>query len=162
MNIFVLDKDPKISAKFHCDKHVVKMIVETAQLLSTAHHMLGTWEDGMYKVTHSTVGTAIWARTSLANYNWLAEMGIALCEEYTLRYKKIHKTEPLLRRLYKKKIRIPNIGITRFSLTMPDEIKIKNEDKFEEAVKSYRNFYIKDKNHFAKWKYCETPKWYLI
>jgi phage-related protein len=71
MNIFILDKDPKKIAMYHNDKHVVKMIVETAQLLCTAHHVSGTNGDIPYRKTHQNHPCSIWARESIENYNWL-------------------------------------------------------------------------------------------
>ena len=88
MNIFYLDKDPKKCAEMHCDKHVVKMILEYAQLLSTAHRVLdgNEWADhvGLYKATHKNHPSAIWARESAGNYFWLNKLFQELCKEYTL------------------------------------------------------------------------------
>lgn len=85
MQVFVLDKDPVLAARYHCDKHVVKMIVETCQLLCTAHHLHGS-EQPPYRKTHVNHPCAIWARESRANYDWLIQLGFALSDEYTLRY----------------------------------------------------------------------------
>ena len=65
MNIFVLDNDPFKAAEYQCDKHVVKMVLETAQLLCSAH------ETAPYKRTHYNHPCAIWTRSSLSNYMWL-------------------------------------------------------------------------------------------
>ena len=114
MNIFYLDPNPAECAAMHNDKHTVKMILEYAQLLSTAHRFLdgnivtGLSETGrkqtryvltsdlntvLYRSTHINHPSAIWVRQSLENYLWLANMLIALCEEYTYRYGKTHKVE---------------------------------------------------------------------
>jgi hypothetical protein len=89
LNIFVLDKDPEKAAKYQCDKHVIKMILETAQLLCSV------FEPGQapYKRTHYNHPSAVWTRASRANYMWLIEHGEALCYEYTRRYNKTHKSE---------------------------------------------------------------------
>ncbi len=89
MNIFVSYPDPAESAKFLDDKRVIKMILESAQLLSTAITVSGG--RGPYKITHKNHPCTIWARRTSANYNWLFNHFIALCDEYTLRYGKIHK-----------------------------------------------------------------------
>ena len=84
MNIFFLDEDPTMSAQYHVDKHVVKMILETAQLLCGVHH--ATAPDNTYvpyKLSHKNHPCSIWARTSLSNYLYLCELGLELCKEYT-------------------------------------------------------------------------------
>jgi hypothetical protein len=118
MNIFFLDADPAIAAAYHCDKHVSKMIVEYAQLLSTAHRMLDghasigvsksgrkqmqwahpieDFDDLLYKVTHANHPSALWVRESASNYIWLYRLFDELCREYTKRYKKIHATQTKL------------------------------------------------------------------
>lgn len=157
MNIFVLDKDPTIAAQYHNDKHVVKMILETAQLLCTAHHVLSSDDkpDNLYKVTHKNHPSAVWVRESLANYIWLYNLFIELGKEYTFRYNKQHKTIQKL----KDTLAIPpnNIsfsGLTEFKLAMPNEFKL------SDSVESYRNYYRNGKTHLAEWKIRGKPFWY--
>ena len=92
MNIFFLDKDPVIAAQYHCDKHCVKMILESAQLLSTAHRVLD--EDDahpdLYKVAHKNHPSTIWTRSSEEHYIWLYELFRNLSIEFGNRYGKIH------------------------------------------------------------------------
>ena len=91
MNIFYLDESPVRAAQMQCDQHVVKMILESAQLLSTAHHEL----DGSspaYKPTHKNHPSAVWARSGRRQYRWLYDHMMALGEEYTRRYGKVHLT----------------------------------------------------------------------
>ena len=99
MNIFYLDKDPVIAAQMSCDKHCVKMILESAQMLSTAHRVLDgdKYADdvGLYKMAHKNHPSTIWVRSSSANYDWLWKHMRALMREYTHRYGKIHATERL-------------------------------------------------------------------
>jgi hypothetical protein len=137
MNIFFLSLDPTEAARLHCDKHVVKMILETAQLLYTAHWMYeSTLPDGAYRKTHPNHPSARWVRESLANYVWLCRLGLALCEEYTYRYGKTHKTQHHLEWLIAHSPRgLVNIGWTLPRLAMPDEFK--NND----PVVAYRNYY---------------------
>ena len=96
MNIFLLDTDTKKCAQYHCDKHVVKMILETAQLLCGVHHMTNQITEAPYKLSHRNHPCSIWARESLSNYLYLCELGLELCKEYTYRYGKRHKSQDVI------------------------------------------------------------------
>jgi hypothetical protein len=145
MNIFFLHDSPVVSAQAMTNKHVVKMILETAQLLSTAHHVLDSENTGfleqLYKPTHKNHPSSIWTRESLANYDWLYRHFLALCKEYTFRYGKIHATETKLKHLlYHYPKNIPNIPQT------PIRLAITNTDYHKkDPVKSYRLYYRKEK-----------------
>jgi hypothetical protein len=144
MNIFVLHRHPILAAKRHCDKHVVKMILETAQLLYSAHHVLGPGElpEGAYKKTHANHPCALWVRESLANYSWLAQLGWYLCKEYQHRYgdTKTHKTERHIVWLQSNPpATIPNVPKTPFRMAMPDVYK------HEDPVVAYQTFYRESK-----------------
>lgn len=154
MNIFVLDEDFDLNAQYHNDRHCVKMILEYAQLLSSALWMNNI--EAPYKLTHKNHPCAIWTRNSLSNYIWLSKLALSLCKEYTYRYKKIHKTEEIIRKLSDIRLNIIDKGLTPFALAMPDEYKIDND-----GIKSYRNYYIYGKKHLANWKNRDIPKWYL-
>lgn len=147
MNIFFLSKDPKKAAVYQCDKHVVKMIVETAQILSTAHRILSeNPPEFLYRKTHAKHPCVLWACSSIANYRWLAEHGIALCQEYTYRYKKSHKSTNLILWLSN---HIPPISQRDFSnppQCMPDQYRLNPE----EYVKAYRTYYVQDKKKTIK------------
>jgi hypothetical protein len=94
MNIFFLHFDPKTCAQMHVDKHAVKMILESVQLLCSAHHLHPNGEDlKLMKLTHKNHPSSIWTRESLSNYKWLLELTKELCKEYTYRYGKVHKCE---------------------------------------------------------------------
>ena len=150
MNIFYLHDNPKVCSQYHVDKHVVKMILETAQLLSTAHWLSGG--EGPYRATHKNHPSAIWARSNKSNYRWLCELGMELCKEYTHRYGKIHKTQQHLEWLTKNIPNIPNGKFTQPTLAMPDQYKSDNH------VDSYRLYYIKDKSHLHSWKNRKTTE----
>mgnify|MGYP003122774863 CR=1 FL=1 len=153
MNIFVVDNDPKIAATMLCDKHVVKMIVETAQMLCTAASKLG--HDVPYRVTHKNHPCTIWAGESLSNWLWLVDHGISMCEEYTKRYGRIHKTQSVIEWCRDSNISpIVDIGLTPFRLAMPDQYKC------SDPVKSYRDYYHGEKSHFAKWSKTKAPSWW--
>jgi hypothetical protein len=150
MNIFYLNKEPKLCAQYHVDKHVVKMILETAQLLSTTHWVLGG--EGPYKQTHKNHPSAIWARSNKSNYTWLCELGMELCKEYTHRYGKTHKTQKHIEWLSTNIPNIPDGEFTQPTLAMPEQYKS------DDHVQAYRLYYIKDKSHLHSWKKREIPE----
>jgi len=148
MNIFFLHLNTALCAMFHVDRHVVKMILESAQLLSTALVEYG--EKAPYKATHKNHPSAIWARQSRKNWKWLHKLALALCAEYTHRYGKIHKAEPLLKDLNPPK-KIPRIPFTPPPQAMPDCYKVEG-GTVEAAIEAYRNYYILGKSHLHFWK----------
>ena len=181
MNIFYLHNNPEECAKLHNDKHVVKMILEYAQLLSTAHRFLdgvqvvGLSQSGrkqtryelsdnrdgiLYRSTHINHPSAIWVRKSPENYIWLANMLIALCEEYTYRYGKTHKVEKdglcfvLLKNIPKN---IGNEGWSEPTPAMPEEFKVSGD-----SIQAYINYYVGAKKHLANWKKRTIPSWYVF
>ena len=186
MNIFYLNNDPKLCAEMHLDKHVVKMILEYAQLLSTAHRVLdgtvstrlsksgrkqqyyplaGERDNFLYSATHVNHPSAVWVRHSYENYEWLYKLFIALLDEYTHRYGRIHATARLIDALYTPPIHIPKgIGFTEPTPAMPNEVKVLREvatDRYEiDSIESYHKYYIHNKVHIAKWTKREIPLWY--
>jgi hypothetical protein len=155
MNIFFLDENPTLSAKYHVDKHVVKMILETAQLLCGVHHSTDQVTDQVpYKLSHKNHPCAIWARESLSNYLYLCELGLELGKEYTYRYGKRHKSIEVIEWCIVNKPNIPDIGFTTPAMAMPDEFKV------DSVVESYRNYYIGAKISLASWKNREKPFWF--
>ena len=152
MNIFYLHNDPTKCAIYHNDKHVVKMILETAQLLCGVHWTTGG--EAPYKLSHKNHPCSIWARQDINNYIWLCELGLELCEEYTYRYGKRHKTYDILQWCMGNRPNIPNNGFTPPPLAMPTEYK-------EEChIQSYRNYYMGEKRGFSNWKNRDIPTWY--
>ena len=156
MNIFYLDKSPKLSAKYHNDKHTIKMILESAQLLCTAHILLDNNDNGLlYKATHKNHPSAVWVRQSKQNYLWLYELFVELSKEYTFRYNKVHKTYTKLKDILAvPPSNIPDTDFTEPPLCMPDECKL------EDVIESYRNYYMTEKRNIAVWK-TEKPYWYV-
>lgn len=166
MNIFFLSWIIENCAKYHCDKHCVKMILETAQLLSTCHHVVNP-ERGeyllskkyIYKKTHHNHPCSIWVRECKENYIWLCHLGLALCKEYAYRYDKKpsdHKCHSkLMFFIYNCPEELPsNDGrITMPKMAMPDEYKS------DDVVASYRKYYIKDKARMLTWKKRPKPHW---
>lgn len=158
LNIFILDENPEQAAKWLCDKHVVKMIIETAQLLCSSHWKNGT--TAPYKLSFPNHPCTKWTEKSLSNYEWLVKHGIALCQEYTERYGKIHKTQSVIEWCFNNKPNIPDIGLTPFVAVIKKNLW---ETCFVEnnPVQTYRNYYIFDKARFAKWKQ-NKPFWWNI
>jgi hypothetical protein len=150
MNIFVLHQDPNVSARMLCDKHVVKMLLETAQLLCSVHWATG--EDyAPYKLTHLKHPCSVWARESIQNYRWLCRHGSELCLEYTRRYHRVHKSQEVICWCIANEPELKDIGLTEFVQAMPE--KYRDID----AVQAYRHYYIGEKLKFAKWKLGNIP-----
>lgn len=151
MNIFVLDQNAQKASQFHCDKHIVKMPLETAQMLCTAHSFSGT--ETPYKPTHKNHPCNKWLIESIDNYRWLVELGLHLCKEYSFRYGKKHKCEEVIKWCKHNEPNIPSLGLTQFALAMPDEFKTNC------AIESYRNYYKYAKSHLHNWKNRLKPEW---
>lgn len=175
MNIFYLDNDPRRCAEMHVDKHCVKMILEYAQLLSTAHRVLdGTQhvrlsktgrkqtayvlpdqrESVLYSATHINHPSAVWVRKTDKNYDWLYVMWRELMDEYTYRYNKVHACEKLIIPLRRVPYNIPQGDFTEPTPAMPDNYKVAGD-----SIQSYKNYYLGDKTRMFSWKNRETPTW---
>jgi len=150
MNIFVSDQCPTISAQNLPNILVNKMIIESAQLLSTAHHSVDGIQVG-YKPTHSGHPSSKWCRSTSSNYQWLYTHFKALCSEYTFRTGKIHKTSELLSVLDKLPCNIKKADLEPFAMAMPDHHK--RLGLFDQTV-AYKS-YLKEK--FAEWACREKP-----
>ena len=181
MNLFILDKDPVKAARLQCDKHVVKMIVESGQMLSTAHRMLDGvetrrpsksgktkskyWvhpneqmESELYRAVHMYHPCTIWTMESNNNYNWHYIHFVALCDEYKYRYNKEHATDTKLRDLLKTPPKNIPIG---YLTQQPLAMKSNPECMFEDVVKSYRAFYQTKQDRFKMiWTGRDTPEWF--
>lgn len=134
--------DPRKAAEYHCDKHVVKMILETAQLLYCAHWILNpdSIPPNAYKKTHINHPCSIWVRESYENYAWTAALGWWLCLEYTHRYGKTHKTQAHIEWL----LSHPPTGLKAYGIT-PIKLAMPIEYKREDPIESYRLFYKESK-----------------
>ena len=164
MNIFVLDSDPVKAAQMQCDKHIVKMSVESAQMLATALRRHGVDEALLpltktgtpYKSTHSHHPCTQWAGDTCANFDWLCVHGMALCKEYYFRYGKLHACQtPIdeMRRANRSHEIIPIGGQTQFPQALPDAFKC------DDAIEAYRAYY-KTKD-FAMWEMGRpAPSWW--
>lgn len=177
MNIFYLHNDPAECAMQHNDKHVVKMILEYGQLMSTAHRVLdGTeyyaktannrnikrWllkderENILWKASHINHPSGIWTRKTSSNYKWLYSLWNSLLEEYTFRYSKHHSAERMKQVFQRLPNNIPVGEFTEPTPAMPDKYKVDSN-----SILSYKNYYIGDKQHLASWKKRNVPIWYV-
>lgn len=175
MNIFYLHEDPRQCAQWMVDKHVVKMILETAQLLSTAHRLLDGTESIdtssgrkkrvytlhderdtiFYSATHINHPSAVWARSSVENYNWLVDHLFALSDEYTYRYGKYHMTMDKMGLM----IQSPPLNLKEWDWTpmpscMDEQYKIGDD-----PIANYRNYYKYGKASMHSWKKRSAPEW---
>ena len=176
MNIFFLDINPEKNAEYHCDKHVVKMILELVQLLYSAHLTLGgtILPSDHYKIISNTKHPiAIWVTICFENYFYASKLAIALAKEYTYRYSRIHSCEkhalwlhdniPCFNKSkdYSDKVVFGNIsgipGLTPIPLCMPDDSKLPPD-----VIKSYRKYYLLHKKYFVKWSGRNTPYWFTF
>lgn len=169
MNIFYLDNDPVKCAEAHVDKHVVKMILEYCQLLSTAHRVIDGQEvigktktgrnvkrwilqddrnDILYSATHVNHPSAVWCRQNEDNYCWLYRLLVELCKEYTYRYGKVHKCQEigLVDKLAIVPYGLENKPFTQVTPAMPDHCKVPGD-----SIQSYRNYYLMEKQRMWSW-----------
>jgi len=155
MNIFILDLDIKKCAEYHCDKHVVKMLLETSQILCSAFYYTNESHRSPYKLAHKNHPCTIWARESLSNWLWLRDLGLSLYDEYKKRYNnKDHKSGDVILALD-----APDLidkGLTPFAQAMP--LEYRNDD----AVKAYRDYYKGEKFDILKYNNCEWPEWLKV
>ena len=152
MNIFILGHSMEEIAQAHVDKHIVKMPLEAAQMLSTAVRLTGI--DAGYKITHQNHPCSIWVRESLSNWLWLRELAHYLNNEWKWRYYHDHdcKAFEMIKTLPFPPIK--DIGLTPFALCMDDKYKVGSD-----AVLSYRNYYNNAKKHIFSWQGRQAPKW---
>ncbi len=163
MNIFFLDKRPDNAAEMHNDKHCVKMILEYAQLLSTAHRVLDgeNAHPDLYKIAHKNHPSTIWTRSSKQHYDWLFRLFRMLSAEYTLRYSngefKVHKSWDKLGKILETAPKnIVDNGWVDPPQCMPDHCKK------PDTIDAYRNYYLTEKASFSTWNYSKQPTWWTI
>ena len=150
MNIFYLNSDPVKAAQIQYDKHVVKMILESAQMLCTAHHLLCPEQSDNipYKIAHKNHPSTIWVRQSASHYLWLYYHMLALGDEYTKRYGKTHLTITKCKDvLAKYPGGIFHVGFTEPPQCMPDEYKVEGD-----SLSAYWNYYEQEKYTVASKK----------
>jgi hypothetical protein len=153
MNIFVLDDDIRRCARYHADQHVVKMILESTQMLCTVLNQNGI--QAPYKSTHTKHPCTMWTGRSLANWKWLRRLALALNREFRYRYRKETDHESALVAQSLPLPPIPDLGLTAFAQAMPEQYRV-----HDNAIQAYRNFYVGEKARFASWTRRRTPRWF--
>jgi len=152
VNIFVLDLNIEKCARYHCDQHVVKMILESAQIACTALNQKGFATP--YKSTHEKHPCVLWAGLSFANLQWLKKLARALNREYRYRYRKSEDHTSLAVIEHIEEMRFESTGLTEFVQAMPEQYKVPGD-----PVKAYRNYYVGEKLKFARWTRRRRPAW---
>ena len=161
MNIFAVHPDPRVSAQMLCDKHVVKMPLESAQMLCTALDRHGVQlpyiADGgwAYRPCYQKHPCTLWAGDTRANYKWLTHHALEMCEEYTRRYSKRGKWQSVIERAAEMADLIPDGRLTTHATAMPEEAKDSRCPH-----RSYRSYYRQHKGDIATWKHTQTPRWF--
>lgn len=178
MNIFVLSENVNEIAMFQNDKHCIKMPLESALMLSTAHRVIDgkkitaisksgrkikkyvlndERENILYGSSHINHPSTVWTRTNKQNYLWHFDLFVAMLKEYTYRYDKIHACEKLIPFLKNAPNNIPEGKFFLPTPAMPDDCKVKDD-----SIKSYQNYYIQKKQHLASWKKRSVPQWFSV
>ena len=158
MNIFFLDKTPSFSARYLCDKHVPKMLLESAQMLSTAVQKYTDRIEELYKPAYPNHPMTKWVGFNRDCFRWALENAVFISQEYCKRFKKLHKSSKIINNIYDNNYidDIPDGFFKEPPQCMPDEYKHKN------YVTAYRRYYNTDKKYFAKWeKGRSCPEWWI-
>jgi hypothetical protein len=153
MNIFALTDDVIQCAEWHVDRHIVKMPLETAQMLCTCLNKIDV--STPYLPVHQKHPCTLWAGINRSNYKWLCELGFALSMEYTYRYNKVHKSEEVIKYCYDFIDKFPEGELTPFAQAMPDEFK------HPDSIQAYRKYYIHGKSHLHIWTGRPVPEWII-
>jgi hypothetical protein len=154
MNVFAVDPDPRRAARALCDRHVVKMTLESAQILCTVARLHGHWAP--YRLTHPDHPCVVWAGASAGNWRWVVRHGLALADEYERRYRRTHRSRKVIAALAAR-CAGPRKGARRrpFVLVMPERYR------GPDAVAAYRRYLVREKSHFATWKQpARRPRWW--
>lgn len=153
MNIFILDNNIPKCARYHADRHVVKMILEGAQMLCSVLHQQGL--AAPYRATHARHPCTLWAGASLENWQWLKRLTLQLNKEFLFRYQKTtwHRSALVVQDLQQPPL--PRLGLTPFAQAMPEKYRAPGD-----AVQAYRNFYVGEKARIATWTRRRPPRWF--
>ena len=171
MNIFFINDEPEVAAKQLCSRHIVKMPLESLQILNAVIVRHGATENQQplnknglpMKVTHSNHPSTLWAGNTKSNYKWLCRHAKAMCQEYTSRYNKRHFCEDGIDKLSKLDSMIPKGNLQPFAIAINDEMKCRKLPEFESlsAVEKYRAYYRIDKREICSWgKGWIQPEWF--
>ena len=170
MNIFLLDEDPALCARYHCDKHVVKMVLETTQILSTVARGLG--HDVGYKPTHAKHPSVLWAGKNSITRLWTYALGLELGKEYTHRYGKTHKSVSMLLSIGDalKLYALDVVDLDKDTGPYPLAVGVDTKKELgagshtayaSDAIRVYRHYYFKEKYAICKWTNRREPYWWV-
>ncbi|MGV6807064.1 MAG: pyrimidine dimer DNA glycosylase/endonuclease V [bacterium] len=153
MNIFVLDESIETCARYHCDQHVGKMVLESVQILCTALNLKGFHTP--YRSTHAKHPCVLWAGESWDNFQWLSSLAESLNREFCWRFDRDtdHASITVLSTI--ENLRFESVGLTPFAQAMPDIYKVPGD-----PVAAYRGFYRGEKSAFATWRKRQAPTWF--
>ena len=158
MNIFATSPDPTLSACTLADRHVVKMVIETAQMLSAAILYHDDSVSGLYRATHVNHPCSVWVRSSQRSFLWTVAHGISLADEYEKRYKKQHKSKAIIELCAKYVSIFPDVDMPKFAMAMPEEYKC------DDPHVAYQN-YLRSKytawGDKARWTSATVPLWII-
>ena len=163
MNIFILSENPQEAATMMLNKHVVKMPTESMQMLSTISNHVGL--DSPYKPVMLNHPCTMWARLSKDNFQWLIDHCNALCNEYNLRYNKVHKVQTTMEEYHdtfmEVKTYLPNLGLTPFAIAIAPNMECRKHPNFDNlsTVNKYRLYYLEDKWYIGQWTFG-SPEWW--
>ena len=167
MNIFVLDNDPVIAARYMCDKHVGKMIIESGQMMASVLRHYGATDEQMPLTATSKKPwrggwpnhpCTRWVMESQSNFTWLWSHAMGLGMEFKKRYGKTHACVEAVDEMHTMLLFMndyPDVGLTPFAQAMPDECKD------DDAVKAYRRYYSTEKKDIAKWQRGTVAPWWM-
>jgi hypothetical protein len=154
MNIFHLDDDPKKCAQYHFDKHVLKMILESVQILCSV--LILKKMDAPYKLSFQHHPCVLWASKSLSNWYWLKNLTKELNKEYQYRWRKNinHRSYETIKLFYPSNDRIKDLGITERPQMMPKKYQV-----IGDSIKAYRTYYLSEKRDLLKYTRRMIPEW---
>jgi hypothetical protein len=156
VNIFYLHREPICAAAMLHDKHVVKMTLETAQILSTVYHRYGDTSPvdgpGLYRPTHERHPSVLWAGDTVQQYTWAAKHGLALALEFQHRYGRVHACNALLTRLQSVPNGMFSTGWEDPPQCMPEELRVPGD-----AIAAYRQYYLARKVVQSSWTRRDVP-----
>lgn len=159
MNIFYLDSNPAICATYHADKHVVKMILESAQILCTVINEKAGYQVTPYKSTHKNHPCTLWAGQCFENADWLIDLVRELDDEFMYRFnhKFSHKSWQMLEDIAMDKL--IGLYLPKYGKPTPPALAMPEEYRDNDPVESYRLYYRLDKQHLLKYSKRERPDW---
>jgi len=130
------------------------MILESVQIMCTVLNKLGL--ETPYKSTHNNHPCVLWVGESFDNFLWLKDLTWFLNDEYQYRFDKSEDHGSIKALQSISGYRYARRGLTPFAQAMPIEYKIPGD-----AVNAYRNFYVGEKQRFARWTQREKPAWFV-